>query len=125
MNKRIASKKTIFAVYRLDNFKCVYCGRGIEDGAKLHCDHLIPYSKGGVTDISNLVTSCSDCNTSKSNKVLTPKEIYYITRNRELNYTIVKEKPLEVFKKKVVGFFTLVPDPNTPIECMATIRKRE
>ncbi len=34
------------------------------------CDHVVPRSRGGVTDESNLVTSCSGCNYSKGDLTL-------------------------------------------------------
>jgi len=49
-----------------DNFRCRYCGRTpSEDNIKLHVDHVKPISKGGKTEINNLVTACSDCNVGK------------------------------------------------------------
>ena len=55
-----------FTVLRRDSFRCVYCGHGEPDGAKLHLDHLVPVARGGPTDIDNLVTACQDCNLGKS-----------------------------------------------------------
>ena len=50
-----------------DEFRCVQCGKGVEDGYKLHVDHIIPVSKGGKTTKSNLQTLCERCNMGKSN----------------------------------------------------------
>jgi hypothetical protein len=36
-------------------------------------DHLVPLSRGGTNDWSNVVTACSPCNTRKSNRL--PSEI--------------------------------------------------
>ena len=36
-----------YDVLRRDGFKCVKCGRGREDGVKLHVDHIKPVSRGG------------------------------------------------------------------------------
>lgn len=33
-------------------------------------DHIIPLTKNGSNDISNLVTACQRCNSKKSNKIL-------------------------------------------------------
>ena len=121
--KRQISRRRVFEVFRIDNFRCVYCGRGPEDGVKLHCDHLIPYSKGGRTEIENMVTSCDKCNISKSNSLLTPKEVYNITRSRESNYTLINKAPMDILKEKVRGFFILRQSPNTIVECVATVRK--
>ncbi|WP_216821867.1 HNH endonuclease [Myroides sp. N17-2] len=56
-----------FAVLERDKYHCKYCGRGVEDGVKLHVDHILAVSNGGSDSLSNLVTSCQDCNLGKSN----------------------------------------------------------
>ena len=38
-----------YDVLRRDDFHCVRCGRGREDGVKLHVDHIVPVSRGGKT----------------------------------------------------------------------------
>lgn len=40
-----------YDVLRRDNFRCVRCGRGKEDGVKLHVDHIVPVSRGGKSVI--------------------------------------------------------------------------
>jgi hypothetical protein len=52
------------AVLARDRGRCVYCGRRLRrDTIKI--DHLVPVSKGGTTDLHNLVASCIDCNAEK------------------------------------------------------------
>lgn len=46
--------------------RCEVCGWGKADGVKLHLDHIVPISKGGTNDRSNLQALCSDCNLGKS-----------------------------------------------------------
>jgi hypothetical protein len=55
-------------ILRRDNFRCVFCGRGVNDGVKLHVDHIIPVSKGGTSHADNLQTLCEECNLGKSNR---------------------------------------------------------
>ena len=58
-----------FFILKRDNFTCQYCGKNPkEDKIKLHLDHIIPVSKGGLTNKDNLITSCQECNIGKSNK---------------------------------------------------------
>ena len=57
-----------YKVLRIDNFQCVVCGRKTDDGIKLHIDHKVPYSLGGLTEVNNLQTLCDQCNIGKSNK---------------------------------------------------------
>ena len=45
---------------------CYWCGCAVGNG--YHVDHVIPLSKGGSNDASNLVISCPHCNTSKNAK---------------------------------------------------------
>lgn len=54
-------------VLKRDNFKCVLCGKSpaIHHGVILHIDHIIPFSKGGRSEIDNLQTLCQDCNLGK------------------------------------------------------------
>jgi hypothetical protein len=59
-----------FQVLQRDNFKCQYCGRGIENGIKLVVDHINPRSKGGLATLDNLVTSCFECNMGKRDYLL-------------------------------------------------------
>ncbi len=59
-----------YDVLRRDNFHCVRCGRGREDGVKLHVDHIVPVSRGGKTAMSDLQTLCEDCNCGKGNRYL-------------------------------------------------------
>ncbi|MEO7044831.1 MAG: HNH endonuclease signature motif containing protein [Ferruginibacter sp.] len=57
-----------YKVFKRDAFKCVACGRSANDGIKLHADHKVPFSLGGLTELNNLQTLCNECNISKSNK---------------------------------------------------------
>lgn len=59
-----------FAVFMRDGFRCVYCGRTIEDGVKLEVDHVYPKSKGGKDTMENLVTSCWECNHGKGDLII-------------------------------------------------------
>ena len=57
-----------FLVMQRDNFKCRLCGASPAKDAsvELHIDHIVPWSKGGETNIDNLQTLCSKCNLGKS-----------------------------------------------------------
>lgn len=57
-----------YDVMRRDGFKCKLCGTTAANGAVLHVDHIIPVSKGGKTEMSNLRTLCDLCNLGKSDK---------------------------------------------------------
>lgn len=60
------------AVFVRDYYRCVYCGCDVsaESGIGIHCDHILPVSKGGTDEMSNLATACAPCNFSKGSKRL-------------------------------------------------------
>ncbi len=51
-------------LFRRDSGACQYCG----SKRHLTVDHVIPRSKGGKTNWSNLVTACHRCNVQKGDK---------------------------------------------------------
>lgn len=57
-------KVTRLRIFERDNFTCSYCG---SVGGELECDHVIPISRSGTNEDSNLTTSCKSCNRLKSN----------------------------------------------------------
>jgi len=62
-----------FRVFLRDGFRCTACGKSpiTHPGTELHCDHILPWSKGGPTKMENLKTLCSQCNLGKGNLVET------------------------------------------------------
>jgi 5-methylcytosine-specific restriction endonuclease McrA len=64
------------ALWKRDQGLCGLCGVPVLKNApathprKLQYDHIIPISKNGMHDVSNLQLSCRACNIWKSNKVL-------------------------------------------------------
>lgn len=53
-----------FEIIERDHFRCVACGRGpaTHRGLMLHVDHIVPWSKGGMTVAENLRALCVECN---------------------------------------------------------------
>ena len=69
-NKRKSiGNKLRFEVFKRDSFTCKWCGKSSPD-VVLNIDHIEPVSKGGTNDILNLITSCFECNSGKSNRLL-------------------------------------------------------
>lgn len=58
-------REVVDAVYSRDGGRCVYCG----STENLHLDHIIPFSRGGATNVENLQLLCQKCNLEKSNKI--------------------------------------------------------
>ena len=56
------------AVFTRDKHTCVFCGRGIPEGAVLHVHH-VGFWKGDHSDrMGNLATACEKCHTPKEHK---------------------------------------------------------
>ena len=58
-------------IKKRDNYTCCICGNSVEKEPNLllEIDHIIPISKGGLTEESNLQTLCWKCNRAKSDKL--------------------------------------------------------
>jgi 5-methylcytosine-specific restriction endonuclease McrA len=75
--RRFRRQVTNTFLFARDIYTCQYCGR-VQNQLKLReCltrDHVIPQSRGGTNDWSNVVTACSSCNTRKGSRL--PDEIH-------------------------------------------------
>lgn len=56
-------------VFVRDQFTCQYCRKKMSE-KKLTVDHVVPLSKGGTHEWSNVVAACGTCNNRKGNKTL-------------------------------------------------------
>ena len=63
---RNISRTMFLRIVRRDSQTCQKCGKILKDN-EVKIDHIIPYSKGGPTEESNLRVLCEDCNRKKSN----------------------------------------------------------
>lgn len=70
--RTMMTKKLREAIKTRDDFTCCNCGNSThkEPNLLLEIDHIIPVSKGGRTEETNLQTLCWKCNRTKSNKIL-------------------------------------------------------
>lgn len=103
--KEYVLKSYDFAIFSRDNFRCVYCGKSVEDDISLTIDHIYPISKGGKHDIFNLATCCSDCNCKKGMSLLPESlilEIWNKLSNLEIptEFYVPYEEMMLHFKKK-------------------------
>lgn len=59
------------AIKKRDNYTCCICGNSVleEPNLLLEVDHIVPISKGGKTEASNLQTLCWRCNRNKGNRI--------------------------------------------------------
>ena len=60
------------ALVNREKGRCAICGcdltNVIVNDKKTHVDHIVPLSKGGANDPTNLQVLCDDCNLKKGNK---------------------------------------------------------
>lgn len=70
-NRKRGVKFSRVNVYARDGYSCQYCGKGLP-ASQLTYDHLMPRSRGGRTEWTNIVTACLPCNSTKANR--TPEE---------------------------------------------------
>ena len=74
--RRFRKQVTNTFLFARDRYRCQYCGRSAAEmrpRESLTRDHLIPLSRGGSNDWTNVVTACGACNTRKANHL--PQEI--------------------------------------------------
>lgn len=61
--------------------KCCHCGKPIKVGVDFTVEHVIPISKGGTNDITNVVALCKECNDNKADYIIFPYEYFkYLDR---------------------------------------------
>jgi len=65
-NVQITKKHLNDAILLRDNYKCVYCGKGVTSETAT-IDHVTPVAKGGTEEPNNLATACRACNDKKRN----------------------------------------------------------
>lgn len=64
--QQLAPLRVRLAIYRRDDFACVYCGSGL----RLTLDHLTPRSRGGADTPKNFLTACWPCNRRRGSQIL-------------------------------------------------------
>lgn len=106
-------KKMRFEVFKRDSFTCQYCGRMAPD-VILEVDHIKPVSKGGKTELLNLVTSCKDCNRGKGPRSLDDNSAIrkqqqqlkdLSDKNEQLEMMLKWRDSIKDFKEKEVDAF--------------------
>jgi len=81
--RRFRRQVTNTFLFARDHYRCQYCGRPaaeLKPREALTRDHVIPISRGGTNDWTNVVTACSPCNTRKGNRL--PHEIGMVPLTR-------------------------------------------
>ncbi len=55
-------------IYEHYGYRCAYCGLKFSTN-ELNLEHVVPRSRGGKTDWTNVVTACIPCNLKKGNRL--------------------------------------------------------
>lgn len=97
-------------LFARDRYACQFCGRAEAELGFRECltrDHLVPLSRGGTNDWTNVVTACSSCNTRKGDRLpsacgmvllhqpVEPHFVYLTWAVRKL--TPIQEKYIRIF----------------------------
>ena len=68
--RRFRRQVTNTFLFARDGYRCQFCRRSQGELRHRECltrDHLVPLSRGGDNEWTNVVTACSSCNTRKGN----------------------------------------------------------
>lgn len=92
------------AIFKRDNYKCVICGKGRNDGVEIHADHIRPKDLGGTATIENGQTLCAQHNFQKKNYKQTETGKKMFIRLYELAKA-TNDKKLLKFCKEVLEIY--------------------
>lgn len=101
-------------VIQRDGLFCCYCNQQLtQDNATM--EHIVPKSKGGVFNTSNLTVSCANCNNNRGNKPFfdylskfnLPKS--KISKYKKLYFNNLKIKVLNIAKQQSNNSDYIVP----------------
>lgn len=70
--RRFRRQVTNTFMFARDGYCCQFCGRFAAELRARECltrDHLVPLSRGGTNEWTNVITACSTCNTRKGNRL--------------------------------------------------------
>ena len=101
--RRFRRQVTNTFLFARDRYRCQYCGRSqieLKPRESLTRDHLVPLSRGGTNDWTNVVTACSSCNTRKANHFANEIGMHPLTRPVEphfvhLSWAVRKLTPVQ------------------------------
>ena len=108
--RRFRRQVTNTFLFARDGYRCAYCGRHRKElgyRESLTRDHILPLSRGGENEWTNVVTACSKCNLRKGNHLpeecgmrsrVEPREPNHVT----LIWAVRKVTPIQA---KYIGMF--------------------
>jgi hypothetical protein len=123
--RRAPTPKVRMQILKRDDRRCKICGRRPDDNSdlELHVHHIRPWAKGGVTDLSNLITLCHTCHNG-----LTPHFDYSLFDYLQDAKGGIEAKTMEFFKGvanyRKVGFFGNLGETNAQPSGRGKSRKK-
>lgn len=102
--RKSLTKKIRFEVFKRDSFTCQYCGRSAPD-VVLQVDHIQPVVEGGDNDLTNLITSCVDCNQGKGKRKLSDQSVLEKQKAqlKELNERRIQLEMMMEWRKELLN----------------------
>jgi len=79
------NRRNLFA---RDGSRCQYCGRKFKT-SELSIDHVVPRSRGGVTEWTNVVCACLKCNVKKGGRTPAEAHMHLIKEPRQPRFSPV------------------------------------
>lgn len=76
-------------MYKRDDYTCQNCGRkrDSKSNVEIQAHHVVPVSKGGSHDLSNLTTVCADCHNAIHGERMAPTEQSLSDQSSGLSWT--------------------------------------
>jgi len=104
-------------IFKRDNYRCVVCGRGWQDGVEICADHKVPKDKGGGNTADNGQTLCTEHNLLKKNYSQTEMGKRFLAKIFESAVSSADERMIK-FCKEIFdvynkhGVNSHIPRPN-------------
>ena len=104
-------------IFRRDNYRCVVCNRGRNDGVEICADHRIPKDRGGSNTLDNGQTLCAEHNLLKKNYSQTELGKKFVTKIYQDAISAGDEKMVR-FCKEIFNIYdrykinSHIPRPN-------------
>lgn len=108
--RRFRRQVTNTFLFARDGYRCAYCGRHRKElgyRESLTRDHIVPLSRGGENEWTNVVTACSKCNLRKGNHLpaecgMRPRVEARAPNHVTLIWAVRKVTPIQA---KYIGMF--------------------
>ena len=79
MEARFGHSKRAKVLEKTDGH-CAYCGTELPPLDAWHTEHVVPRSKGGSSELDNLVAACGECNSRKKTKEPHEFQMWLVSR---------------------------------------------